>query len=288
MKFRRIIIFGLTLVLAGSLTAFAACSTSENQGGEPPEYSFEDGRPDGELAAPDEGFEIDGVLDEAAYNNIRWLEGPVLRPYYTSDGQGVYYDYDVIQERAEDAAQVKMGTYYGENGVYIAYSYQEQAGKVCYVNPSRKSYRNSGVELHIGIPSSVTMTGDETISRLTVNANGALTIAKTQGDIWMAPYGTEDHANMPYVGLTAFTLQKTTVSACRSTRGKIIRSPIGSCGAPRSLTTNRRRMNCMRPSCAIWKKAPSVCRLAIGTARKRVRSCISSTARCRAASLPRF
>ena len=28
-------------------------------------YTFEDGRPDGELTAPDEGFEIDGVLDEA-------------------------------------------------------------------------------------------------------------------------------------------------------------------------------------------------------------------------------
>ena len=202
MKFRRITIFGLTLALAGTLTAFAACTDPENTGETPPEYTFEDGRPDGELTAPDEGFEIDGVLDEAAYSSIKWLEGPVLRPYYTSDGQGVYYDYDVIQERMEDAAQVKMGTYYGENGVYIAYSYQEQAGKVCYVNPSRRSYRNSGVELHIGIPSSVTMTGDETISRLTVNANGALTIAKTQGDIWMAPYGTENHANMPYVGLT--------------------------------------------------------------------------------------
>ena len=202
MKFRKAILFGLALALAGSLTAFAACADSENQGDEPPEYTFEDGRPDGELTEPDEGFEIDGVLDEAAYSSIRWLEGPVLRPYYTSDGQGVYYDYDVIQERTQSAAQVRMGTYYGENGVYIAYSYQEQAGKVCYVNPSRRSYRNSGVELHIGIPSSVTMTGDETISRLTVNANGALTIAKTQGDIWMAPYGTEDHANMPYVGLT--------------------------------------------------------------------------------------
>ena len=202
MKFRRITIFGLTLALAGTLTAFAACTDPENTGETPPEYTFEDGRPDGELTAPDEGFEIDGVLDEAAYSSIRWLEGPVLRPYYTSDGQGVYYDYDVIQERTQSAAQVRMGTYYGENGVYIAYSYQEQAGKVCYVNPSRRSYRNSGVELHIGIPSSATMTGDETISRLTVNANGALTIAKTQGDIWMAPYGTEDHANMPYVGLT--------------------------------------------------------------------------------------
>ena len=202
MKFRRITIFGLTLALAGTLTAFAACTDPENTGETPPEYTFEDGRPDGELTAPDKGFEIDGVLDEAAYSSIRWLEGPVLRPYYTSDGQGVYYDYDVIQEKTASAGQVKMGTYYGENGVYIAYSYQEQAGKVCYVNPSRRSYRNSGVELHIGIPSSATMTGDETISRLTVNANGALTIAKTQGDIWMAPYGTEDHANMPYVGLT--------------------------------------------------------------------------------------
>ena len=152
MKFRRITIFGLTLALAGTLTAFAACTDPENTGETPPEYTFEDGRPDGELTAPDEGFEIDGVLDEAAYSSIRWLEGPVLRPYYTSDGQGVYYDYDVIQERTQSAAQVRMGTYYGENGVYIAYSYQEQAGKVCYVNPSRRSYRNSGVELHIGIP----------------------------------------------------------------------------------------------------------------------------------------
>ena len=202
MKIKRITIIGLTLALAGTMTAFAACSTSDDQGETPPEYTFEDGRPDGELAAPDAGFKIDGVLDEAAYGSIKWLEGPVLRPVYTSDGQGVYYDYDVIQEMSESAAKVKMGTYYGENGVYIAYSYKEQAGKVCYVNPIRASYRNSGVELHIGVPSSVSMTGDETISRLTVNANGALTIAKTQGDIWMAPYGTEDHANMPYVGLT--------------------------------------------------------------------------------------
>ena len=202
MKFRKIAILGLTVVFAGSVAAFTACGkTTENQQPED-EYTFQDGRPDGDLADPDTGFKIDGVLDEAVYDNIQWLEGPVLRPYYTSDGQGIYYDYDVIQEKSQSAAQVKMGTYYGENGVYIAYSYKEQEGKVCYVNPSRKSYRNSGVELHIGIPSSVSMTGDETISRLTVNANGALTVAKTQGDIWMAPYGTEASEHMPYVGLT--------------------------------------------------------------------------------------
>ena len=201
MKLKKIVLFGLTLVFAGTATALAACETDSGSK-QPPEYTIEDGRPNGELAAPDEGFAIDGVLDEAAYEDIRWLEGPVLRPYYTSDGQGVYYDYDVIRAQTEKAAQVKMGTYYGEKGVYIAYSFKEQAGKVCYVNPSRRAYRNSGVELHIGIPSSLTMTGDETISRLTVNANGALSIAKTQGDIWMAPYGTEDPANMPYVGLT--------------------------------------------------------------------------------------
>ena len=203
MKFRKITILGLTFVFAGSVAAFAAsCSNQPEKQPPDEEYTFEDGRPDGDLAEPDAGFKVDGVLDEAAYNNIQWLEGPVLRPYYTSDGQGVYYDYDIIQEKSESAGQVKMGTYYGENGVYIAYSYKEQAGKVCYVNPSRKSYRNSGVELHIGVPSSVTMTGDETVSRLTVNANGALTVAKTQGSTWMAPFGTEDSENMPYVGLT--------------------------------------------------------------------------------------
>ena len=204
MKKRKIEIIFLTFALcATSVTALAACNNDSATGDKtPPEYTFEDGRPDGDLAAPDEGFKIDGVLDESAYANLNWLEGPVLRPYYTSDGQGIYYDYDVIQEKTASAGQVKMGTYYGENGVYIAYSYKEQAGKFCYVNPTRRSYRNSGVELHIGIPASITMTGDETVSRITVNANGALTIAKTQGDTWMAPFGTVAEENMPYVGLT--------------------------------------------------------------------------------------
>ena len=196
MKFRKIAIFGLAIALTGTFCAALAACTDKNG------YTFEDGAPNADRAAPDEGFRIDGVLDEAAYENISWLEGPVLRPYYTSDGQGVYYDYDVIREQTEKAAQVKMGTYYGENGIYLAYSFKEQPGKVCYVNPARKPYRNSGVELHIGIPASETMTGDETVSRLTVNANGALSVAKTQGDLWMPLYGTKDPANMPYVGLT--------------------------------------------------------------------------------------
>ena len=196
MKFRKIAIFGLAIALTGTFCAALAACTDKNG------YTFEDGTPNADRAAPDEGFRIDGVLDEAAYENISWLEGPVLRPYYTSDGQGVYYDYDVIREQTEKAAQVKMGTYYGENGIYLAYSFKEQPGKVCYVNPARKPYRNSGVELHIGIPASETMTGDETVSRLTVNANGALSVAKTQGDLWMPLYGTKDPANMPYVGLT--------------------------------------------------------------------------------------
>ena len=203
MKKRKAAIIFLTFALcATSAGALAACRDNPGESETPPEYTFEDGRPDGEVAEPDEGFKIDGVLDEAAYSSIKWLEGPVLRPYYTSDGQGIYYDYDLIQEKSQSAAQVKMGTYYGENGLYLAYSYKEQEGKVCYVNPTRSAYRNSGVELHIGIPASVSMTGDETISRLTVNANGALTIAKTQGDTWMAPFGTIDEKNMPYVGLT--------------------------------------------------------------------------------------
>ena len=196
MKFRKIVIFGLAIALTGTFCAALAACTDKNG------YTFEDGAPNADRAAPDEGFRIDGVLDEAAYENISWLEGPVLRPYYTSDGQGVYYDYDVIREQTEKAAQVKMGTYYGENGIYLAYLFKEQPGKVCYVNPARKPYRNSGVELHIGIPASETMTGDETVSRLTVNANGALSVAKTQGDLWMPLYGTKDPANMPYVGLT--------------------------------------------------------------------------------------
>ena len=196
MKFRKIAIFGLTIALTGTFCAALAACADKNG------YTFEDGAPNADRAAPDEGFRIDGVLDEAAYENISWLEGPVLRPYYTSDGQGVYYDYDVIREQTEKAAQVKMGTYYGENGIYLAYSFREQPGKVCYVNPARRPYRNSGVELHIGIPASETMTGDETVSRLTVNANGALSVAKTQGDLWMPLYGTKDPANMPYVGLT--------------------------------------------------------------------------------------
>lgn len=205
MKFRKIAMLSLTLALAGTMaTALAACGDGSKKDPAQPdeEYTFQDGRPDGDLAAPDEGFTIDGKLDEAAYSNLTWLEGYVMRPYYTNDGQGIYYDYDVIQEKMQQSAQVKMGTYYGTNGIYIAYSFQEQPGKVCYVNPARKSYRNSGVELHIGVPASLSMTGDETISRLTVNANGALTVTKTQGETWVPLYGTEDPANMPYVGLT--------------------------------------------------------------------------------------
>ena len=204
MKFKKIAIIGLSIALLGSLGTFAACQVADQEqpGKEPPEYTFQDGRPDGDLAEPDAGFTIDGVLNEEEYGSIQWLEGAVLRPYATNDGQGVYYDYDLIQQKTEESAHVKMGSYYGEKGVYILYSYKEQEGKVCYVNPNRRSYRNSGVELHIGVPSSRTMTGDETISRITVNANGALTVAKTQGDIWMAPFGTEDSKNMPYVGLT--------------------------------------------------------------------------------------
>ena len=115
----------LALVLLVSLLA-AGCDQLQIQE-VPTEKEYTYVNEEKPQAVADEGMKIDGVLDEAVYTDNNWL--------YLSNREG---NTDV---------QVAATSYFGENGMYFAFEVTES--NPIYVNPTRASYLNSGLELHL-------------------------------------------------------------------------------------------------------------------------------------------
>ena len=89
------------------------------------EYTFTN--PEPELAKTDEGFKIDGIADEEAYKNANWL-------YLNNNGEG-------------NNVNIAVTSHFGERGMYFVFDVTESFP--IYVNPDRKSYLNSGIEMYL-------------------------------------------------------------------------------------------------------------------------------------------
>ena len=70
-KLKKVALTGLLLLLTGLILAGCGEKTGIKEVPSEEVYSFEN--PDVIKAEPDSGFVIDGVLDEAAYQNNNWL-----------------------------------------------------------------------------------------------------------------------------------------------------------------------------------------------------------------------
>ena len=116
----------LVLTLALLVMSFVACDAMGIK--EVPadkEYTFTN--PEPELAKTDEGFKIDGIADEEAYKNANWL-------YLNNNGEG-------------NNVNIAVTSHFGERGMYFVFDVTESFP--IYVNPDRKSYLNSGIEMYL-------------------------------------------------------------------------------------------------------------------------------------------
>ncbi len=129
-------------------------------------------------AEPDEGFIIDGILDEAQYQNCNWLK---LKN--TQGGAG---------------AELAMTSFYGENGMYIVYDITENA--MIYVNPDRPSYLNSCIEMYLATSNASSMNSNE-IFEIDMLPTGDLSVRQRTGkDNWVNAASTDDI--MAHLGAT--------------------------------------------------------------------------------------
>ena len=125
----------ITKVMSGLCLAALMCAAFAGCGGgvaeDPNPYSFTN--PGHAVADTDADMTIDGVFDEARWNESKWLTAT-----------------DRIN--ASQYADITFTTSYGEKGVYFGMQVEE-TGTNIYVNHSRTSYYNSCIEMYMG-PSS--------------------------------------------------------------------------------------------------------------------------------------
>ena len=149
-----------SLALIGLLSALtvlvlAGCNNIKEVPAEA-SYGFEN--PALPKAEPDSGFVIDGVLDEAAYQNNNWL-------YLHNEDGG-------------NTVDIAMTSYYGENGMYFVYDVTETVP--IYVNPKRNSALNSCIEMYLA-PSYLSTVQDNSIFEIDLMPTGDMSFRKSNG-----------------------------------------------------------------------------------------------------------
>ena len=144
----------LTGMLAACAGGIAACSGSEPTLNND-DYTFTN--PDTPTAECDEGMTIDGVLDEAIYNE----EGRTWLELSKREGDGL------------GTAELRMTTAYGEKGLYIVFDVDESNHN--WVNPNRDIYINSGIEMYLAVDG-VTNIDDRGSFEINLCSDGSLSV----------------------------------------------------------------------------------------------------------------
>lgn len=140
------------------------------------EYGYTN--PDESKAETDEGIVIDGVLDEAVYQNSNWL-------YLHNDDGGNNVD-------------IAMTSYYGEKGMYFVYDVTETVP--IYVNLQRASYMNSCIEMYFA-PSTVTSLKENSYFEVDMLPTGDMVFKKSNGKGGYVNVATTDDI-MAHLGTT--------------------------------------------------------------------------------------
>lgn len=136
MKKRFVSVVAVCISACLSASILAGCAEATPKG-----YIFAN-PPTAGLARPDTGFSIDGVFDETAYQNQRWLRGVKVE----KDNDNLTYD--GAQNDVNSASTFAMTSVFGDKGIYIATEYKAAEGEQIYVNPDRGSTLNSITELY--------------------------------------------------------------------------------------------------------------------------------------------
>ena len=134
--------------------------------------------PDEAKAETDEGIVIDGVLEEAVYQNNNWL-------YLHNDDGG-------------NNVSIAMTSYYGEKGMYFVYDVTETVP--IYVNLQRASYMNSCIEMYFA-PSTVTSLKENSYFEVDMLPTGDMVFKKSNGKGGYVNAATTDDI-MAHLGAT--------------------------------------------------------------------------------------
>ena len=149
---------GLLLILVLTVVLLAGCSGQTTITELPPEDNYTFDNSDVSKAQPDAGIVIDGVLDEAVYQENNWL-------YLHNEDGG-------------NKVNIAMTSHYGEKGMYFVFDVTESVP--IYVNPDRASYMNSCIELYLA-PSYVSSVQANSILEIDLLPTGDMHFKKSNG-----------------------------------------------------------------------------------------------------------
>ena len=163
-----IVLAAVLLIGAGTLVAWLILGQGTKFIPADGQYSFSNS--EAIKAQPDDGFVIDGVLDEAQYQNSKWL-----KLQNTEGGAGV---------------NIASTSYFGDNGFYIVFDISESSR--IYVNPNRPSYLNSCIEMYLASSDVASMSNNQ-ILEIDMLPTGDLSIRqRTAKDNWVNVASTDD------------------------------------------------------------------------------------------------
>ena len=167
-KLVAIILAAVLILGAGALVAWLVAGQGAQLIMADGQYSFSNAEQI--KAEPDAGFVIDGILEEAQYQNSNWLK---LKN--TEGGAGV---------------DVAATSYFGENGLYIVFDITESSR--IYYNPNRPSYLNSCIEMYLA-SSGVSSMSSNQLLEIDMLPTGELSIRqRTAKDNWVNVASTHD------------------------------------------------------------------------------------------------
>ena len=174
-----LIIALVALIALGAVGIWAMLSGGEGKIEDvPTDDVYEYVNPGESKAQPDEGFTIDGVLDEKEYLKNKWL-------YLHNDDGGNNVD-------------IAMTSYYGEKGMYFVYDVTETVP--IYVNLERASYLNSCIEMYFA-PSTVTTLNGNSVFEVDLLPTGDMVFKQANGKGGYVNVATTDD-KMAYLGAT--------------------------------------------------------------------------------------
>lgn len=156
MNKKRKTLFVALLSIFTTAGIFAACNPGKDITEIPADKDYGFTNPTVQHMPPDEGYTIDGVLDE--YKNSTWIH--------------------LTNDNGNSTVNLSMTSHYGEKGMYFAYDVTESTP--IYVNPSRASYINSGIEMYLA-PNGVTTMSSENIFEIDLVADGTLSFKRNNG-----------------------------------------------------------------------------------------------------------
>lgn len=139
----------------GSVAMLAACNKGAVE--YVPNYDLSGG----EIHEIDPEIKLDGKLDDEIYKDRRWLE--------------------VNKEHGGETATMRMTSWFGEQGVYLVFDVTESCN--IYVNHSRASYLNSGIEMYLA-PSGTTSIDTQNSFEVDLEADGTLTFKRRLKGGW--------------------------------------------------------------------------------------------------------